>query len=112
MPYELLQYVVGRALVDPSFQTALLATPEQALESLQLTEEERRVLVGDGGGDSLQKVARRVDAWVAANEHKAEARAARHAPVHRSAFDGFDEFPDTAPKARPAREEVSLRKSA
>ena len=69
-------------------------------------------MLGDGSADSLQKVARRVDAWVAANEHRAEAKAARNAPVHRSAFDGFDEFPDTAPKPRPAREEVSLRKSA
>lgn len=112
MPYEQLQYVVGRALVDPGFQDALLRTPGKALADLQLSEAERAVITGGDTSLSMQQLARRVDRYLNTKQRRQEHAAAVHQPARRSAFDGFDEFaPIAQPEPQPVRS-AALRKSA
>ncbi|GEM_PF-3307775 len=108
MPYEVLQYVVGRALTDPAFQYALLRSPSVALNGVQLSDEERRLLQR-ADPQSLQRLARRVDAWL-------DRQVARSGPAPqpaRSLFDGLDEFADaTTHSELPLEAPVTLKKSA
>ncbi len=107
MPYEVLQYVVGRALIDPAFQSALLRSPSVALNGVRLSEEERQLLQR-ADPRSLQRLARSVDAWL-------DGQAARSAPAPqpaRSLFDDLDEFADATTHELPVEAPVTLRKSA
>lgn len=110
MPYEVLQYVVGRALIDPDFQAALMRTPEEALAGVSLSKEERQVLLG-AQITSPRALANRIDRWL-----QSPARAAgkqTFLPHPGSSYDGFEEFADVgATRAAAPPPVVQLLKSA
>lgn len=107
MPYEVLQYVLGRALTDPVFHTALLRSPETALAAVAMSNEERTVVMKTSFR-SLQALAKRIDRWV---EHAAQGSP----PPARtgSIYDGFEEFADlSSGTGVPQSPVVELLKSA
>lgn len=109
MPYEALQYVVGRALTDPAFHDKLLRAPAQALADVPLSEEERHLLTSRSYG-SLQALAKRIDAWLSSPARPE--RAGGRSPVMGAAFDGFDAYADLAPEPAVEAVPLALRRSA
>lgn len=91
MPYEVLQYVVGRALTDPAFHAALIQAPEQALASVAMSSEERQVVLG-ARITSLRALANRIDRWLQSSARPASKNPS--VPHTASPYDGFDEFAD------------------
>jgi hypothetical protein len=82
LPHANLERLIGTALVDGEFRTALLSSPATAATEFGLTDEELGVLEA-ANASTLEELAGFVHAWIS------RAPQPRRNSPHRCALDGY-----------------------